>query len=153
MYTPEDHQKHVRRARTTFYQHQIRLLCITLLPVEDAGQSRATHLPCAAWALEANVGHSPAARPELEQHAVTMLFLQLNPWSSEERNFIFNYLRWCFTWYTALRAKFVISLSKLHTNILCFHKFSSHLFFLNGYICTNQTDKIYYNRRHYHPRV
>ena len=36
MYTPEDRQKHVRRARTTFYQRQIRLLCITLMPGEDA---------------------------------------------------------------------------------------------------------------------
>ena len=26
---------------------------------------------------------------------------------------------------------------------------SKHFFFLNGYICTKQTDKIYYNRRHY----
>ena len=39
----------------------------------------ATRLPCAAWALVAGAGHTPAARPALEQQAVTMLFLQLNP--------------------------------------------------------------------------
>ena len=45
MYTPEERQKHVGRPRTTLYQRQIRLLCITWLPVEGAGQSgqRARH--------------------------------------------------------------------------------------------------------------
>ena len=77
MYTPEDRLKHVWCVRTTLYQHQIRLLCIPWLPVEIAGQSRATRLPCDARALEANAGHMPAVRPALQQQAVTMLFLQL----------------------------------------------------------------------------
>ena len=46
--TAEDRQEHVGRARTTLYQRQIRLLCITWQPVEGAGWSRATRLPCAA---------------------------------------------------------------------------------------------------------
>ena len=117
MYSPEDRQQHVGRARTTLYQRQIHLLCITWLPIEAAGQSRATRPPCVAWALEANAGHTPAVRPALVQEAVTMLFLQLDPWSSEERHFIFNYLRWCFTRYTALSAEFDINLSKLRPNI------------------------------------
>ena len=77
---------------------------------------------------------------------MTMLFLQLNPWSSEIRLFIFNFLRWCFTRYTDLSAEFVLNLSKLGSNI-CYNKFKTH-FFLNGYICTKQTDKNSYNRRH-----
>ena len=42
MYTPEDRQKHVGRAKTTLYQRQMR---ITLLPIEAAGQSQETRLP------------------------------------------------------------------------------------------------------------
>ena len=85
--------------------------------IVKAGQSRATRLPCAALALEAKAGHTPAIRPALEQQGVTMLFLQLNPWSTEERHFIFNHLRWCFTRYTALSEKFVFILLKLCPNI------------------------------------
>ena len=51
-------------------------------------------------------------RPALEQQAVTMLFLQLNLWGSEERLFIFNHLKWCFTRYKALSAEFVFNLRK-----------------------------------------
>ena len=46
-----------------------------------------------------NAGHTSTVRTALEQQAVTklwavtMLFLQLNPWSSGERRFIFNNLR------------------------------------------------------------
>ena len=79
MSTPEERQKHVGSARTMSYQRQIRLLCITWLPVEGAGQSRATPLPCATRALKAGAGNTPLAHPALEQQAVTMLFLQLNP--------------------------------------------------------------------------
>ena len=80
MNTPEDCQQHVGRARTTLYQCQIRLLCITWLSAEGAGQSRATPCPALnARSLEANVGNTPAVRPALDQHAVTMLFLQLKP--------------------------------------------------------------------------
>ena len=75
----EDRQQHLRRARTTLYQRQISLLCITWLPVEGARQSRATRLPCAACELEVGRGYTPAVRPALEQQAATMLFLQLNP--------------------------------------------------------------------------
>ena len=48
MYTQEDRQEHVGRARTTLYQRQIRLPYITWLLIEAAGQSRATRLSCAA---------------------------------------------------------------------------------------------------------
>ena len=153
MYTPEERQQHVGRARTTLHQRQLRLLCLIWLPVEGAGQSWAARLPCVAWALEANAGHTPAVRPALEQQAVTILFLQLNSWSPEERHFIFYHLRWCFTSYTALSAEFLFNLSKLRPNIKCYHKFETHFFFKNGYICLKQTDKIYYNRRHQHSRV
>ena len=133
MYTPEDRQKHVGRARATLYPRQIRLLCITWLPVEGiegTGQSRATCPPCAAWALGANAGYTPEVRPALEQQAVTMLFLQLNHWSSEERHFIFNHLRWCFTRYTVLSTEFVFNLSKLLPKTYCYHKFRTHFFLL-----------------------
>ena len=60
MYSPEDRQQHVGRPRTTLYQREIRLFRITWLPVEGAGQSWATRLPCAASALEANAGYTPA---------------------------------------------------------------------------------------------
>ena len=62
--------------------------------------------------VEANAGHTRAVRPAFEQQAVTMLFLQLNPWSFGERQFIFNYLRSCFTRYTTLIAEFVFYLLK-----------------------------------------
>ena len=78
MYTPEDHQKHVGHARMMSYQRRICFLCITWLPVEGAGQSRATRLPCAASALKASAGHTRAVRRALEQQAMTMLCLQLN---------------------------------------------------------------------------
>ena len=48
MYSPDDRQQQVGRARTMLHQRQIRLLCSTWLAVEGAGQSRATRLPCAA---------------------------------------------------------------------------------------------------------
>ena len=40
MYSPEDSQQHVGRARIMLYQRQIRLFCVTWLPFEGAGQSR-----------------------------------------------------------------------------------------------------------------
>ena len=79
MYTPENRQKPAGRVRKTSYQHQMLLLCITWLSVEGAGQWRATSLPCAASALKAGTGYTRAARPALEQQAVTVLFLQINP--------------------------------------------------------------------------
>ena len=66
MYTPEDRQQRVGRARTTLYQRQIRLLCITWLPVEGAEQSRATRLPCAALALESNAVHTLGSSPSAQ---------------------------------------------------------------------------------------
>ena len=70
MYTPEDRQKHVGRARTTSYERQIRLLCITWLPVVGAGQSRSKQGPSARETGCAD-----------------------NLCSSEERHFIFNHLK------------------------------------------------------------
>ena len=66
MYMAEDRQEHVERARTTVYQRQIRLLCITWLPVEGSGGSRGNTpaLRCLSagnkhWAHAAS---SPSAR-------------------------------------------------------------------------------------------
>ena len=66
---------------------------------------------------EANAGHTPTVHPALEEKAVTMLFLQIKPWSSRELQFIPNHLRGCFTRYTALSAEFVFNLSKLRPDI------------------------------------
>ena len=44
-----------------------------------ARQSQAMGLPCAAWAFGADAGHTPAVCLMLEQQAVIVLFLQLNP--------------------------------------------------------------------------
>ena len=77
-----------------------------------------------------------------------MLFLQLNLWGSEERLFICNHLKWCFTRYKALSAEIVYNLRKyveIYNGVINL----GHIFsFKNGYICTKQTDKIHYNRRH-----
>ena len=61
-FTDSDSGKFIQR----YFNAKIRLLSITLQPVEGAGQSRAAHLPCAARALKENAGHTPAGRPALE---------------------------------------------------------------------------------------
>ena len=72
-----------RAVRTTSYQRQIRLLCVTWLHVELVGQSRAMRLPCAAWTPGAGAGYTRAVCLALKQQAVTVLFLQPNPFNPE----------------------------------------------------------------------
>ena len=79
MNTPEDRQKHVGRARTST-PNTFALYHMAARWGRRAVTGNA--LSCAEWALEANVGHTPAVRPALDQNAVTMLFLQPNLWSS-----------------------------------------------------------------------
>ena len=68
MYTPEDHQKHVGRAKTTLCQRQIRLLCIAWLHCMRAR--------CRRWA---HAGSLPSVskpllfRPLRWRHAVHLL--------------------------------------------------------------------------------
>ena len=105
------HQKAARNTWDALEQRYINAKYVCFVshgwPLRAPGSRGQRPLPCAAWALEANAGHTPAVRLALEQQAVTMLFLQLNPWISEERHFIFNHLRRFFTRYTALSAEFV----------------------------------------------
>ena len=81
MYTEEDRQKPAGHARTTSYQRQIRFLCITWLPIE------------LAWQSQAGAGYTLPVLPAFENQAATVLFLQINPWSFEERHILFIHLR------------------------------------------------------------
>ena len=109
MYTPEDRQKYIGRARTTLYQRQIHFALYHMAARRGRRAVTGNAPALAEWALEANVGHTLVLRPALEQKAVTMLFQQINPWSSEKRRFNSNHLRWCFTRYTVSSAEFVIT--------------------------------------------
>ena len=115
MYSPEDHQQHVGRARTTLYQRQIRLLCITWLPIEGArwavaGKAPALRFICARSERWEHACSSPSTLATGSDYVIFALKL----WRT---TFYFQSFRGCFIRYTALSAEFVFNLSKLRPNI------------------------------------
>ena len=109
MYTPEDRKKHAGRVRTT--PNTFALYQMAARSGRRAVTGSAPALGCMSAPTKrlAHAGSSPSARATGCDYVIS----ELNPWSSEERHFIFNHLKWCFTRYTALSAEFVFNLSKL----------------------------------------
>ena len=150
MYTPEDRKQHVGHARTTLYQRQKRLLCITWLPVEGAGQSRPTRLPCAAWALEVNAGHTRIGHCAQRSSSRVWLCYYCSLILGALKNDISFLIIWGGVAHDTrlqLQNLFLVCRNYVQTNIVIINL--GHIFsFKYGYMCSKQTDKIYYNRRH-----